>query len=295
MAERLVETGADVLVWNRELNIPRRAGLAVAKSPRELAERCDTIISSLFDDDAVKAVFEGPHGLAAGARGKLFIEMSTVRPETQQHLANIVQKAGGAFIECPVSGTTGPARSGQLVGLVGGSVTHIERVRPVLGRLCRRIEHIGPIGAGATAKLAINLPLLAFWQSFGEAMALMSRLGKDSQWLVELFSDTAGTPAVMKVKASALVETLAGRDTVAPTFDIEAMRKDLSLMLAEAQAGGFPLPLAQAISAAFAEASAAGWGRRDCAWIPAFWASKARVPAAKILVNSSSEPCRRNP
>jgi 3-hydroxyisobutyrate dehydrogenase len=204
--------------------------------------------------------------------------MSTVRPETQQQLVSAVEKAGGAFIECPVSGTTGPARTGQLVGLAGGDVAHIERARPVLAQLCRRIEHIGPIGSGATAKLAINLPLLAFWQSFGEAMALMRHLGKDSQWLVQLFSDTAGTPAVMKVKAGALVETLAGRDSVTPTFDIDSMRKDLRLMLAEAQAGGFPLPLASTISVAFDEAAAAGWGRRDCAWIPAFWANKARLP-----------------
>jgi len=201
--------------------------------------------------------------------------MSTIRPETQQHLADAVAKGGGAFIECPVSGTTGPARSGQLVGLAGGAAADIDRARPVLAQLCRTIEHIGPVGAGATAKLAINLPLLAFWQSFGEAMALMRHMGKDSRWLVQLFSDTAGTPAVMKVKAGALVETLAGRNSVSPTFDIDSMRKDLRLMLAEARAGRFALPVAETISAAFDEAAAAGWGQRDCAWIPAFWAAKA--------------------
>jgi len=274
MAARLVETGAQVIVWNRNINAPRDAGFAVAESPHRLAEQCETVISSLFDDQAVKAAYEGEDGLVAGADGKLFVEMSTVLPETQQHLAHAVAKAGGAFIECPVSGTTGPARSGQLIGLAGGELSDIERARPVLAPLCRKIEHIGPIGAGAIAKLAINLPLLAFWQAFGEAMALMRPLGKDSQWLVRVFSDTAGTPAVMKVKASALVETLAGRDSVAPTFDIDSMRKDLRLMLAEAERGHVPLPIAKAISAAFDEVAAAGWGPRDCAWVPAFWASK---------------------
>jgi len=275
MAARLVESGARVIVWNRNLNVPRDAGFAVADSPRRLAEQCDTVISSLFDDQVVTAVYEGEKGLVAGAAGKLFIEMSTVLPETQKRLARAVAKAGGAFIECPVSGTTGPARSGQLIGLAGGDLSDIERARPVLAQLCRKIEHIGPIGAGAIAKLAINLPLLAFWQAFGEAMALMRPLGRDSQWLVQLFSDTAGTPAVMKVKASALVETLAGRDSVTPTYDIDSMRKDLRLMLAEAERRNFPLPIAKTISAAFDEAAAAGWGTRDCTWVPAFWASKA--------------------
>lgn len=275
MAARLVETGTRVLVWNRDPEKPWNAGLEVAQTPRELASRADVIISSLFNDETLAYVYEEENGLIAAAAGKLFIEMSTVRPGTQQRLAISVRNASGAFIECPVSGTTGPARAGQLVGLTGGDAADIERARPVLDKLCRRLEHIGPIGAAATAKLAINLPLLAFWQAFGESMALMRHLGNDPRWLVELFGDTAGTPAVMKVKASALIETLAGRDSVIPTYDINAMRKDLRLMLAEAQARDFPLPLAATISSAFDEAAAAGWGLRDCSWIPAFWASKA--------------------
>lgn len=276
MAARLVETGAEVLAWNRDLRKPLEAGLTVVESPRSLAERSHAVISSLFDDTAVQDVYEGANGLIAAAEGTLFIEMSTVRPQTLRRLATSVSKAGGVFIECPVSGTTGPARAGQLVGLAAGDVADVERARTILHRLCRRIEHIGPIGSGATAKLAINLPLLAFWQSFGEAMALMRHLGKDSRSLVRLFSDTAGTPVVMKVKASALVETLAGRDSVTPTFDIDSMRKDLQLILAEAQVRGAPLPLAKTLSQAFDEVAAAGWGHRDSAWIPAYWAAKAR-------------------
>ena len=100
IASRLIETGADVRVWNREPN-------------------------------------EGTNGLIAAGAGKLFIEMSTVRPETQQQLAGAVAKAGGAFIECPVSGTTAPARSGQLVGLTGGEAADVDRARPVLAQICR--------------------------------------------------------------------------------------------------------------------------------------------------------------
>lgn len=275
MAARLAETGATVTVWNRKTDRAREAGLDTADTPRSLAEGSDVVVSSLFDADALDTVFDGPDGLLGGAKTTLFIEMSTVAPETQRGLARRVAEAGGAFIECPVSGTTGPARTGQLFGFAGGAEADIARARPVLDRLCRRVEHVGDVGAGAETKLAVNLPLLAFWQALGEAMALMAPLGKSPDWLVDVFGDTAGAAAVMKVKAPAIRSALAGDGAVDLTFDIDAMRKDLRLMLDEAAEDGFDLPVAQATLASFNEASEAGWGRRDCAWVPAFWADKA--------------------
>ncbi len=276
MAARLRDTGADVTVWNRSRAKAEASGLGVADSPRDLAERTDVVISMLFDAPAVRAVYAGADGLLERASGKLFIEMSTVPPETQLSLADEVRQGGGTFVECPVGGSTGPARAGQLLGLAGGEGTDVERARPVLDKLCRRVEHMGPVGSGASAKLAINLPLVVFWQSFGEALALVRHLGKDPAWLVQLFSETAGGPNVLKAKAGALAETLAGRDTVAPTFDIDAMRKDLRTMLAEAEARGIALPVAGTTLTAFDEAAGEGWGGRDCAWMPAYWAAKAR-------------------
>ena len=85
-----------------------------------------------------------------------------------------------------MGGTTGPARAAQLLGLAGGEAADVDRARPVLGKLCRRVEHMGPVGAGASTKLAINLPLIVFWQSFGEALALIHHLGKDPDWMVQL-------------------------------------------------------------------------------------------------------------
>ncbi len=274
MAARLQEKGHDVTVWNRTRERAEATGLPVAATPRKLAERNEAVVSALFDASAVRAVYGGPDGLLAAATGKLFIEVSTVAPETQEALAGEVRRAGGAFVECPVGGTTGPARAGQLLGLAGADPSDLERARPVLADLCRRVEHMGPVGAGASAKLAINLPLLVFWQSFGEAMALVRHLGKDYDWLVQLFSETAGGPNVLKGKAASVASTLAGRDT-APTFDIDAMRKDLRTMLAVAQARGFTLPVARTALTSFDEAATAGWGSRDCAWMPAFWAAKA--------------------
>lgn len=275
IAARLVETGESVTVWNRSRDKAEATGLPIAETPRELAERCDVIITILFDAPAVHAVYDGADGLLAAGAGKLFIDMTTVRPETQQAIAQAAAAASAAFVECPVGGTTGPARSGQLLGLAGGTEADVARARPVLEKLCRRVEHMGPIGAGATTKLAINLPLLVFWQSFGEAMAMVRPLGKDTDWLVQLFTETAGAANVLKPKASSVAAALAGDDTVVPTFDIDSMRKDMRTMLEEAQSRGLTLPVTQSALAAADEAASAGWGPRDCAWMPAFWAAKA--------------------
>ncbi len=274
IAGRLKDLGEDVLVWNRDLTRPQKAGFAVAETPRKLASACGTTLSSLFNDEGVLAVYTELDDLLASGSGRIFIEMSTVRPETQRFLASEAARQGATFFECPVGGSTGPARKGELLGLLGCDQADVTRARPVLEKLCRRIEHVGPIGAGAVTKLAINLPLLAFWASFGEAMALMRPLDKDPAWLVDLFGDTAGTAAVMKVKANAMVSALAGRDEVEPTFDIDAMRKDLGLMIAQAAKTGVPLPVSEAVERSFNEAAAIGWGGRDCVWASAFRATK---------------------
>ncbi len=216
----------------------------------------------------------GADGLLSAASGKLFVEMSTVRPDNQVALAAAVRAAGGAFVECPVGGTTGPARAGKLLGLVGGEAADLDRARPVLERLCRRVEHVGPVGAGAAMKLAINLPLLVFYQALGESVALVRHLGLDPAWLVELFADTSGGPNVLKVRGPAIAATLAGADPGAPTFDIDSIRKNLRTMVAEAGDRGFTLPVAAQALAVFDEASEGGWGKRDGAWLPAFWAAK---------------------
>ncbi|WP_113447006.1 NAD(P)-dependent oxidoreductase [Rhizobium cremeum] len=271
---RLQETGSDVVVWNRSPEKATATGLPVADSPEQLARQSDIVLSCLFDEAAANAVYHGDDGLLHGADGKLFIEMSTLRPEVQRSLASAVENSGGAFIECPVGGTTGPARAGQLIGLAGGDIADLARARPVLEKLCRRIEHMGPVGSGALAKLAINLPLLVFWQALGEAFALARPLEKDPEWMVQLFTETAGGANVLKVKASAVAAALGGNPDVVATFDIDAMRKDLRMMRSEAAALGVSLPLASRALSVFDEAAATGLGSRDCAYAPAYWASR---------------------
>ncbi len=158
IAGRLIEAGHTLSVWNRspeKAGPLEAAGAALARSPGELAAKVGTVITILTDAAAIETVYDGPSGLLSGkVAGKLFIEMSTVRPQTEIDLAGRVRAKGAGFVECPVGGTVGPARQGKLIGLMGAEEDDAARARPILAQLCRRLEHVGPVGNGALMKLA---------------------------------------------------------------------------------------------------------------------------------------------
>jgi 3-hydroxyisobutyrate dehydrogenase len=278
IAERLLECGRELVVWNRTPEkaqpLVQRGAMATA-TPAELASQADIILTVLTDAAAIEAVYEGANGLLAGeVAGKLLVEMSTVRPQTHLALAGKVRARGAAFLECPVGGTTGPARQGKLIGLAGGEAADLERARPVLEQLCRRIEHAGSVGAGASLKLAINLPLIVFYQALGEAYALCKHLGQDPVKLMELFADTSGGPNLLKVRGAAIGAVLKGEDAGPPTFDVAAIRKDLRTMIAEGEALGYRLPLVERTLAIFDEAAASGLADSDGSALAGYWPNR---------------------
>src|SRR5581483_11330061 len=175
------------------------------------AQRAEVVLTILTDAGALDAVYLGPEGLLAGeVAGKLFIDMSTVLPATSVALAEKVRARGAAFVECPVGGTITPARQGKLLGLMGAEPADAARARPVLEPLCRRLEHCGPVGAGTTMKLAINLPLMISWQAYGEAFALCRDIGFPPARLLDLFTDISGATNALKARAPMVVAALEG-------------------------------------------------------------------------------------
>ncbi len=275
IAERLMNLGHELTVWNRTADKTRplaAAGATIAATPLQLASFSETVITILTDAAAIDAAYHAGDGLLSGSvGGKLFIEMSTVRPETEQRLAAKIREKGATLIECPVGGTVGPAKDGKLFGFVGGEAADVARARPLLGQLCRRVEHVGPIGAGASMKLAINLPLLVFWQAFGEALALCRPLGLDAARVVDIFADTSGGPNVLKGRAAALAAALEGKEADPITVDVDAMRKDLRTMVEEARSLGTTLPVTSSALQCYDEASRAGLGKGDITAIPVRW------------------------
>jgi 3-hydroxyisobutyrate dehydrogenase len=278
IAAHLKDVGHDVTVWNRtpdKVKPLAAAGAKVAASPSALASEVEAILTILTNKEAIAGVYEGPSGLLAGnVKGKLVIDMSTVQPETEVALAEKVRAKGATFVECPVGGTVGPARDGKLLGVAGGTAEDFARAKPLLAQMCRRVEHVGPVGAGSSMKLALNLPLMIYYQAMGEAYVLCRHLNLDPKWLMEFMADTSGGPNVLKTRAPKIAEALAGGDGGPPAFDVDSIRKDLATMAAEGRARGASLPLVEKTLAIFEEAAKDGWGKRDGASLPSYWPTK---------------------
>ena len=278
IAQRLMSLGHELTVWNRTPGKTRElaaAGAAVAASPAALAEKVEVILTILTDDKAIAELYNGPGGLLSGkVAGKLFIEMSTVRPEVEIALSKKVAAKGAALVECPVGGTTGPAREGKLFGFAGGEDADMARARPLLEQLCRRVEHVGPAGAGARMKLAINLPLYVYWQALGEALLLCRSLNLGPERLISIFSDTSGASNVIKMRGASVAAHLAGADAGPATMNVDMVCKDLRTMVEEAKALGGALPAAEAALKCFEDAARGGLGQHDQSALPAQWASR---------------------
>jgi 3-hydroxyisobutyrate dehydrogenase len=278
IAARLVEVGHQVTAWNRsaeKLKPLAALGIKAAAMPAELANSSEVIITILTDASAIDKVYGGPQGLLAGnIKGKLFIEMSTVRPETPKALAEKVRAKGAAFVESPVGGSTGPARQGKLLGLVGAEPADFARAKPILDQLCRRVEHCGPVGSGAVMKFTINLPLMIYWQALGEALALCRDLKLDPARLMDLISDTSGGANVLKVRGAAIAAKLKGTDSGPVTFDLDGGMKDMRAMIAEGKARGVELPLVERTLVCYEEAKQKGLGGEEVSLMSAYWARR---------------------
>jgi 3-hydroxyisobutyrate dehydrogenase len=280
IAARLLELGHQVTVWNRTAAKTKPladAGAKVVASPAAVAAASETVITILTDSTAIDAVYDGPVGLLSGeVKDKLFIEMSTVPPKIETALAPKVQGKGAVFVECPVGGSTAPARQGKLLGLMGAADTAAARARPILEQFCRKVEHCGPVGAGSSMKLAINLPLMVAWQAYGEAFAIARDVGWEPRRLLDLFVESNGANNGLKMRADMIVAMMENRDPGATTFSVANAVKDLRTMLDAGAAKGADMPATKAALAAFEETNNQGLGPRDASRQSVDWASRGK-------------------
>ncbi len=280
MVLRLMEGGCTLVVWNRtaaKVAPLVAAGASAAATPRDLAAAVEVVITSLTDSSAIEAVYDGPHGLLSGdVKDKVFLETSTVSPDVAPRLAKRVKAKGATFVECPVSGNATAARSGSLLGLIGAEPQDAARIKPLLDRLCRRVLLAGPVGSGSVLKLAVNLPLMIYWQALGEQLAMASMLPVDPAELLDFLSETSGAAVMLKQRAPAIVAKLTDAASGPGTFSLDNGIKDIEAMLSEGRRRGLELPLVQRTLECYEQFRRETSGHEEVSSLPVYWAKRHR-------------------
>jgi 3-hydroxyisobutyrate dehydrogenase len=263
MASRLLAKGFDVAVWNRTSERAKALvseGARVAASPADAAAGADIVISMVADDAASRTVWLDADGaLARAKRGAVMIESSTLSPGWIAELGARVAERGCELIDAPVTGSKTHAAAGDLLFLVGGTDAALTAVRPVLAVMgSRGVLHLGPLGSGARLKLINNFVCGVQAAALAEAVALMERVGLDTEKAFPVLGDGApGSPLVKGVGPRML------QHDYAVNFHLALMHKDLSYAMAEGERAGVPLHTAAAARDRFADAIAAGAGAQD--------------------------------
>jgi len=264
MAARLRSAGADVVVFNRTPSNARQVaeatGARIAVTAAEAAAAAPVVLVSLADDRAVIETYQGESGLVAGVgAGTVVADTSTVDPRTVAAMAVLLADRGARLVDAPVSGSVQSAAAGTLTVLAGGDAADLDVARPALDVLAQRVFHVGPSGAGAVMKLAVNTLVHGLNQALSEALVLAERAGVERGTAYEVIAaSVAGAPFVQYKRAA-----FEHPQATPVAFTLDLVAKDLALALALGERVGARLPQATTNSEAVADAIAAGLGRSD--------------------------------
>jgi 3-hydroxyisobutyrate dehydrogenase-like beta-hydroxyacid dehydrogenase len=259
IARRLVQTGHEVVVWNR--TAARTAplvelGARAADSPAEATRAAQVVLTMVADPEALIAVTEGTDGVAsASGRGTTVIEMSTVGPAAIGRLRSVLPDEAG-LLDAPVLGSLGEAESGTLLVFVGGPADLARRWTPLLSDLGSPIP-VGPLGTGASAKLVANATLVGTLALLGEVIALADGLGVPRETAFRLL---AATPLAAQAERRRPSLETGGFPL---RFSLSLARKDAELIAAAVEDAGVDARVLGAAARWFVEADEAGLGDRD--------------------------------
>jgi 3-hydroxyisobutyrate dehydrogenase-like beta-hydroxyacid dehydrogenase len=262
MAERLLAQGLPLTVWNRTPERTRELaakGASVANTPRELADRCDMVITMVSDGAALREVAQRADGIAAGlAAGKTHLDMSTIDVGTSAEMAAFYVGRKAHFVHAPVLGNKRHAAAGELLIFAGGPAAAVEKCRPIFKALGKRTWTWERPQQATCTKLACNLLLGGMIELLSESLALVSNAGNDPRTLIEILGMSALGAPMFQAKGSLMAD-----HNFATSFYLRHMLKDLRLA-AEAGAGfGLVLPATHAIGDVYGAAAEAGYADAD--------------------------------
>jgi 3-hydroxyisobutyrate dehydrogenase len=259
MAKNLLRAGFDVVAYNR--SEPPRAEIAavggrIVASPAEVARDAELVITIVTDSPDVEAVCLGPRGVIEGARpDTLVVDMSTISPAVTKRIGTALAAREIRMIDAPVSGGEEGAIGGSLSIMAGGNPGDIERARPALETLGKRIVHCGPLGAGQTVKLSNQIAVSLTNLAVCEALVFAQQGGVDPAKMLEAVGAGAGGSWQLANLGPRMLQ----RD-FRPGFKVRLQQKDLRLALECAAACHLPLPGLALVHQLFTAVESSGGG-----------------------------------
>lgn len=228
VGRRLLALGIPLTVYNRTPDKALalgREGAVVAASPRAAAERADLVLTVVTETAALRQVLEGPGGILAAPGRPLIIDLGTHDPARITALAAGLRETGSRLLEAPVTGSVHDAAHGTLNFLVGGEAADVAATRPFLETLGRQVFHLGPVGSGNTAKLALNLLVGVMTLGLGEALALLRAAGVPAAPFIEALDGSGlASPLYRRVGERYLAADHA------PRFSLANLEKDIAFV-----------------------------------------------------------------
>jgi len=264
MARHLAAAGHRVTVFNRT---PEKAlawvalyGNRAAPTPREAAEGAEFVFLCVGNDNDVRDVVYGPDGVLAGVEaGAVLVDHTTASAEVAHELAEACAETGVGFVDAPVSGGQAGAENGQLTIMCGSDdAAFYELVKPVMGAYAKATSRMGPAGSGQLTKMVNQICIAGVVQGLAEGINFAMKAGLDPDAVIDVIKYGAAQSWQMENR---------GRTMALGEFDfgfaVEWMRKDLDIVLTEANRNGARLPMTALVDQFYAQVIARGGKRWD--------------------------------
>ncbi|UIE38774.1 NAD(P)-dependent oxidoreductase [Leptodesmis sichuanensis] len=261
MAERLLNTGFSLMAYNRtaEKLVPlQKLGVAIAPSPQQLIQTSTCIILMLTNAEAIREVV-----LSAACRaelaGKTVIQMGTIAPAESRALQADILAAGGDYLEAPVLGSIPEAQSGKLIVMVGATSEQFEQWQEVLSCFGPNPRLIGPVGAAAAVKLALNQLIGSLTSAFATSLGFIQRQHASVDLFMEILRESALYAPTFDKKLQRMLD----RNYEHPNFPTKHLAKDMGLFLTEAQSLGLNPELVMAVQSILTKTLELGLADKD--------------------------------
>jgi 3-hydroxyisobutyrate dehydrogenase len=270
MACRLVESGYDVAVYNRtraKAEEVEKLGARVGDSPADAAREADVVMLSLANQEIVgRMLFDADGVFETLPAGGYILDMSTVPPDFPREVAARASEAGHHALDACVLGNPMHARQGEMRVMAGGEEGDFRTVEPLLGVLGKEVTYLGGSGMGATMKLVLNMLMGVQMPALAEAVVFGERAGLNREQVLEMISKSGYSSPVMGFRCAIMGQ----RNFEFAAFKLGLMRKDMTLVLGEAQKAGVPMPVTESAHAMLTAAQSQGLGDLDVAAMLAF-------------------------